>query len=885
MFEGTDNVSKVIDGLSGKLDDFGGQVQKVTQPLANMAETVLKVEAGLAALAAAGLAVAFNESKKFESASIELIKVLGDESDRLEEAQQNAINLSETYGESANDILQSTADFKQAGFDLTGAMQLTKAAMDLVIAGSLDASQASEILIATLKGFKAPASEAATIVDILNEVSNNYATDVEQLGIGMSKLSPIASLMGFSFQETAGMLTPVIEVFRSGDEAATALKTGLLRIVDDRKPVQDALTAIGVSQTDLNGNLKSGKDILYEVAAAFQKLNPEQQIFFAQNLVGIEQAGKLVQVFANLANVQEVTAVAMAASGSAAKEVAARLESAEVAVNKFIASAQNLAIAVGDQFKSAAKEAIDGGTSIEVALKNMVNAGTFAPILDLVKSFASDLGADLKIIAKNLPEAFEGIDWTGLIASMKNVGGSIVGLFEAAFGDVDLTTVEGLQSAVQKVVDGIAALTNVTAGILAAWKPFVSALASAAEEFSKADGSSQTLTGNILGLGQAVNKVVDNFGIITGALTLLSGAMSVLAGTALFNAIGGFGSLATAVAGTVAALGPFQAIVLALGAGWVLDKVLTATIPKWQEHRDAVVDNIGALQGCDYGLDDISASVEATGEKVGAQKTIWKELTEAIDALPDKATTEIEAKGTELTKSEIEEIQKAFAAVGDKKEITISTVADTESINKVKNIIWEELPDGRIIFTQTDYDQAALSKTSDAINKALPPEKEMEIKLKGDIETQIANIEAQAKVAQSYFEYKAKVDVAEIEAVFKSLENQSNNITQMFENSGDVLVEFASALRDVGPLAALDLMELMKDEAERRDALLIEQQKLTDAQIKYLELRSKAMERGDGIITIQADGLEPELEMVLQKIIQLTQIRANEEGLNFLLGV
>jgi hypothetical protein len=77
----------------------------------------------------------------------------------------------------------------------------------------------------------------------------------------------------------------------------------------------------------------------------------------------------------------------------------------------------------------------------------------------------------------------------------------------------------------------------------------------------------------------------------------------------------------------------------------------------------------------------------------------------------------------------------------------------------------------------------------------------------------------------------------------------------------------------------------MEAESARRDLLLIEQQKLTTAQIAYLEARTKAMQSGQGIITIQAEGLEPELEMVLQRIVQMAQIRANEEGLNFLLGV
>src|SRR5574343_568737 len=885
MFEGTDNVSKVIDGLSGKLDSFGGQVQRVTQPLADMAATVLKTEAALAALAVGGLVLAFNESKKFESALLELQKVLGDESGRLEEAKTNAIDLSDQYGESSTKIVGAMADWKQAGYDLNDSMLLTKDTMDLVIAGNLEAGEASEYLIGILKGFTAPASEARHAIDVLNEVSNNYGTNVKELGIGMSALAPIARLMGMDFEQTAGVLTPIIEIFRSGSEAADGLKTALARIVDDRKPTLDTLAALGVSQKDLNGNLRSGYEILLDVAKAFETLTPEQQFYHAQNLVGIEQAGRMVAVLSNLDNALEVTRVAYGAQGSALAEVQIRLASAEVQLNRFIVGAQNLAIAVGDQFRLAAVEAIRGGVDIENALRNMVNAGTFAPIFDLINEFARNLGADLKVIAQNLPEAFAGIDWSNLIASLRNVGGSIVGLFEAAFGDVDLTTVEGLRSAVQRVVDGVAALTNVTAGILESWRPFVAALAEAAERFSQTSEGTQTFVGNIIGLGQAVNSIVNNFDILTGALTVLSGAMSVLAGTSLINAVGGFGSLATAVGGAAAALGPFQAIVAAIGAGWVLDRVLSATIPQWEQHRDTIADNIATLQGADAGFDEISSSVAEAGESVAAQRSIWDELVEAIDAMPENVETQVTAPGAQLTREEIEEIQRAFSEIGEEKTVTVSTEADTQSINRVRDIIWEELPDGRIIFTRTDVDQTSLNNTSSAINRAIPAEKEMEVRVRAKTEVEIARMQAQAENLQQYFEYRARVDVAEIEQVFETIRNQSNNITQMFENTGDVLSSLAGSLGDISGLARLEVFELMEAEARRRDALLVEQQRLTAAQIQYLDARTKAMNQGQGIITIEANGLEPELELGLQKIIQMTQIRANEEGLNFLLGV
>jgi flagellar hook-associated protein FlgK len=77
----------------------------------------------------------------------------------------------------------------------------------------------------------------------------------------------------------------------------------------------------------------------------------------------------------------------------------------------------------------------------------------------------------------------------------------------------------------------------------------------------------------------------------------------------------------------------------------------------------------------------------------------------------------------------------------------------------------------------------------------------------------------------------------------------------------------------------------MEEESRRRDALLLEQQKLTEAQVNYLKARTDAMNKGDAILTINAEGIEPELDMVMRRIIELAQIRANEEGLNFLLGV
>ena len=61
----------------------------------------------------------------------------------------------------------------------------------------------------------------------------------------------------------------------------------------------------------------------------------------------------------------------------------------------------------------------------------------------------------MQAIAQNLPAAFDGVDFTRLTDALGDVGTELNNLF-----DVDLTTTEGLQSAIQQIVDAIAALTE-----------------------------------------------------------------------------------------------------------------------------------------------------------------------------------------------------------------------------------------------------------------------------------------------------------------------------------------------------------------------------------------------------------------------------------------
>ena len=247
----------------------------------------------------------------------------------------------------------------------------------------------------------------------------------------------------------------------------------------------------------------------------------------------------------------------------------------------------------------------------------------------------------------------------------------------------------------------------------------------------------------------------------------------------------------------------------------------------------------------------------------GPSKKIFSAINAEIEALPEEKKVEI--KATHDPSAAKEEAEQFLIEVG--------------------RVIHPDVAPELIITANPDYQ--SLDKTKKAIDEKLPHEKLMEIKLQGQIDTDIARIKATAETLQTSFEWKAKVDIAEIEAGARRIEALADASARMFEDTGKVLGDIIGAItmQDLDASSWLELSRLMAAESARRDALIASQVKLNDAEAALITKKTSLMEAGQGLITITADGVYPELEMVLHRIIELAQVRANAEGMEYLLGV
>lgn len=906
LFKGVDQASSTIKDISGGIDDFAGNVGKISGPLADLGTKALVAEGAVLGLASAFVGYAYTATEKYESAALDLQKVMSDSEGSVDDYRGEILRLSNTYGQLSGDVLGGVTQFKLAGFEMNESVSLMEDSIKLLIAGDIEANTATEILVTTLKGFKAPAEDAARITDILNEVSNKYATNVEELGIGMAHLSPIANLMGFSFEETAGILTPVIEIFRSGSEASNALKVGLLKLLDDSKPVQDALARLGVAQKDTNGQLRSGRDILFDVGEAFKYADENDKLFLTSQLVGIRQAGRMIEVFNGMSKAQEITTVAMGAGGSAMKEVEIRLNSIEVAGSRAAVAFNNLMLAVGESLKVEITGLVNSFTNLAGAITESIDGGDFNKLIDIIKPIVLEVQDLFNKMAENIPAALKNIKYDGLASSLENLKGEFQDAFAALFGDIDLGTAEGLEIFIQKIVDGVSALTNVTAGIMDVWEPFLKILGSAIERFSEGSEGAQEFAGEILGWAQVVDKVVNNIGILTGSLNLLGGSLALIGSAQIgglviknFDSISGAAvKLVPLLKSAGVGLVNFAGAGASFGTGWMVGSTLRLMVPEiddWTQQMWGAIDSVINFTGTQgkqrESLEETKRRLQENLEKVAAYK---KKIDEASQS---KLTTTVEVvaegKDAEIVKGMLDgsidrETGMASWAAGLDVPWIFKPELDKESVEQFKKDVntdilewWDAEGNYHQVVVQLDPSQ--VKQETDKI----PSEKEIELRIKGEYDIALAEIEANAEIMQKAMELEAKVDIAQIEAQAKVVVAAFDSINVGIQSTGEVISGMMGIWANASLSEKYDLENYIRKEYELRDKEFELQEKLINSEATLNKAKEKfyAGEGGEAKIIIETSEVYPELDMVMLSMIKRAQVKANALGMATLLGI
>ena len=887
IFSGEDTLSQTINDMERGLNSLGANVTSATQPLADFTTSILAVDAALALLAAGALTAATIAAGQFGDSFNEITTLISAPADSIDSFRQDIINYARDSTQSFEDINSAIYNAISSGQDYATALDFITQAEQLAIATKADLNQSVNVLRPTMNAFGAATDEAADYADILFTTVRTGKTTLDELEPVLANVTGIAASGGIPFADLSASIAGLTAAGAPTAQAVTQIRSALVAILAPTDSAREAaeqlhvqLGAEAVAAHGLDGVFRQLYDATGGNLEQMRLLIPRIEGANAAIILGQDASGGYANSLDAMANRAGAATVAYGLMADNFSLTNQRL------INNLRATLIDVGTPLLDDWADIARGLgqIFEGVSIGIA------DGAFDPIFEIVQNFGQAIAADLAGIAAAMPEALSQIDWSGIVTAFQTLGTAATNVFSNVFGDLDLTDADDLATAIQAIISGIEALINTTAGIVTGLGPFFEGLAEIADKMLDVEGNTFETIGQIAGLGTGINLIAQQIPNITGTLNIFSGAIGLLSLTrlpgliTLLSGAGGLVSSFAALAGPVIAVTALFAALQGdsgLG-GWLRDnstlfnsfgQAIDNTLLKFSDYDMAAI-NLRQRQG--------EANVEL-GHAIVALHDMGTEL----DDLPDQTPVNVFWDNLGQFVVDGETVHFIIDGIPATKTIEIAIDSDDAVVqaNQAWNTIYTTIDGQEIaIPVKTTTDAGNLEDSKQKIEAATPSERITIARIEGDISIELAQIEAQAEVLQTAFEWQARLDIAEVEAGAQRLETVATLIGESFQSTGEVLGAIVGALADASGYNALVIREALEQESRRRDELLVLQRDLTQAEIDLTRARTTRLESGGGLITIEASGVYPELELVLQSIIERAQIQANSEGIAFLLG-
>lgn len=283
------NIGKKLTESSNNFTKAGRQIERAGKRISSVGSGLTKtVTAPIVALGAASV-VSFGEVDK----SLKLVaSTMGEEkwaAADLESAMKKAASNSVFSMQEAAD---ASLNFARQGFDAKQAAEMLEPALALAAGTATDLSEVTSGLGNTLKVFEAQGLSAEHAADVFAKAQAQANTSTTELFEAMSVGSSIFNTVGWSMEDLATVTDVFGDNFISGSEGATAMKTGLAKLVSPAKDGAKWIEKLNLDIVNSDGTMKSFVTVQEQLNKAFADLTQEEQMQAASALFGKNQMGK-----------------------------------------------------------------------------------------------------------------------------------------------------------------------------------------------------------------------------------------------------------------------------------------------------------------------------------------------------------------------------------------------------------------------------------------------------------------------------------------------------------------------------------------------------------------------------------------------------------------
>ena len=271
--------------------------------------------------------------KAIDDALVELKKVSDLTGDEIEQFTDRAFNLGKTVARTGIDTIKAVTEIKRAGYELSESEYLAKYALMMtnVAEGITDAGEAAKIFVSILKGTNQDVSYASTLLDEMNQISNNAAINFDNLASMTQRIAATLNTLGTDVEHTMGLITGAYEVLQDervakGISVIGLRMQGLNEDLEEEAGLQSKVNEAlekyaGISVFDSRtGQLRDYYSVLADLASVWDNISKNAQVYLTTTLAGKNRADVLNALMANWKGVENAIQQATDSLGSADKE-------------------------------------------------------------------------------------------------------------------------------------------------------------------------------------------------------------------------------------------------------------------------------------------------------------------------------------------------------------------------------------------------------------------------------------------------------------------------------------------------------------------------------------------------------------------------------------
>lgn len=196
-----------------------------------------------------------------------------------EEISSKVYSIAQRYGQTRDNVADILGNFARSGLSWEESIEATEAAVIALTVAELDATEASEGLIAILKQFNYEAKDLNYIIDILNKTADTSTAETADLLIALQKVGSYASEANLSLEETVALIAALSEsTAANGANIGNALRA--LMAFSTKDSALNTFASLSEDMSDVVTQYRMGAadvlDIWQQLSLEIQSLSGEQ---------------------------------------------------------------------------------------------------------------------------------------------------------------------------------------------------------------------------------------------------------------------------------------------------------------------------------------------------------------------------------------------------------------------------------------------------------------------------------------------------------------------------------------------------------------------------------------------------------------------------------